>query len=316
MAPEVMAAAAAKFETIVQTENDKTFLDMYWIDAHEKNGIVYLYGKVAVPGSNPAAFTSICTLIHNNVRNLFVLPNTKETSLLDVHKEISGVMKRILPKQEGSEWKAKPVKRQYAFDDPTIPREEREYLKVVYHSKYPPPTPEQCGPGNSYSRILNAGATPMETFLVKRKLMGPCWVRIYNPKPMEGSMLQTWCKLEGFVESPKDLVRLDRVEGISDEAKMRAAPPIVTVTIKMKTVVHPKTHKNEIVSLCALCHKRVLLDSSTEGGGKYMSQLSLIRPLGLAAEQDGSTLESFPRDLDETMKREMPTLRRMPNERA
>ena len=37
-----------------------------------------------------------------------------------------------------------------------------------------------------------------------------------------------------------------------------APPPITTVSIKVKTVVNPKTHKNEVVSVSAVARKNVL----------------------------------------------------------
>jgi hypothetical protein len=61
--------------------------------------------------------------VKNNVCNLFVLPKKKSDSeehksMMDVHNEVKSILQPS------------------AFDDPTIPREETQYLKVVYDAKY------------------------------------------------------------------------------------------------------------------------------------------------------------------------------------
>ena len=143
--------------------------------------------------------------------------------------------------------------------------------------------------------------------------MGPCWIRIKNPEP--ASSLVSWCKLECQVGNPKDITRLDLVKG--NGGGSRSPPPVTTVSIKVKTVVNPKTHKNEVVSVSAVTHKNVLLDTASDESTRHMTQLSLIRPLGVTiAEHAGNVMPQFPRDLDQHIKSSMPQLQRMTNERA
>ena len=309
------------------------YLDMYWMDVCERNGDIYLFGKVKLEhnnngsnnsGSKQPTFVSACAVVSGNVRNLFVLPRP-DASMMDVHSEINTVLHQqgVIPKAAGASWAGKPVQREYAFEDPTVPRNKTEYLKVVYDAKYKLPSEEVCHAGGQhFSRILGAGASVTENFIVKRKLMGPCWVRIRNPVATRGPL--SWCKVECRVDDPKQLTRLDLAlssssspesnsSGGGEQVQVPPPPPVVTMSIKLKTVVNSKTHKSEIVSVSAVCHKNVLLETASDDSHKHMTQLSLIRPL----PQEGAVgIAQFPRDIDAEMAAHMPQLRREPNERA
>jgi DNA polymerase alpha subunit A len=132
--------------------------------------------------------------------------------------------------------------------------------------------------------------------------MGPCWIDIRGFTASTANL--SHCKIEVNVQNPKNIKR-------GEDAP---APPVVTMTLKMKTVVNPKSHKSEIVSLCAVCNR----DGDIEGGGvssaSSMQQLSLVRPLGLAASE--GVMNTFPHDLDNEIRSVMPQLKKNPNERA
>eukprot|EP00536_Pseudo-nitzschia_multiseries_P002404 jgi/Psemu1/322530/estExt_fgenesh1_pg.C_320004 len=342
-------------------EEPKRFVDFYYLDAAERrNGDVHLFGKVAVPddsnnsnnnsSNNPnnknpnrTKFVSCCAVVKGNLRNLFVLPrkipieerteddgedneddnnnnNNNEYCGWDkVHQELKGIIQpSCIPKVAGASWAGKVVQRKYAFDDPEVPRDTTSYMKVVYDAKYPAPDPEICAKGGQYvAKILNGRATTLETFLLKRGLMGPGWIRISEPSPSERSV--SWCALELQVSSPKQVVA--RQSKSNSNSPPRPPPPVVAVTIKLKTVLNPRTSKNEIVSVSAVCHKRVLLDTGTDAAPELMTQISLIRPMH---HEDHNTntntiqrgMAKFPRDLDKEIASKMPQLKPMPNERA
>jgi DNA polymerase alpha subunit A len=333
-------------ETIITTndsnetqENTRNYVDMYWIDAYEQKGTVYLYGKVELPSSSSSTtpqYISCCAMVKNNLHNLFVLPRKNpETNeyeaMINVHSELKDVLQpNCIPKTAGASWASKKVERKYAFADPDIPRDVPiDYLKVVYDAKYSLPDREACMDGKYkyIHKILGGTASVLENFIMKRKLMGPCWIRLYNVSANDVPM--SWCKLEVVLESPKHVVRCDLIstklptssssDGTSTtevpKVVIRPPPPVVTVSLKLKTIVNPKSQKSEIVSISAICHKNVQLDTSSDESPTLMTQLSLIRPLGTAA-QLGESLAQFPSNIDEAIKREMPQLQRMPNERA
>jgi len=312
----------------------RPYLDLYWLDAAERNGVVSLYGKVKVPidskkDGEKFAYQSCCVTIPNNERNLFVLPRllpstneecdedeeqTQERYPIgDVYKELRSVLQpSCIPKVKGANWKAKPVTRSYAFEDPSIPRGECQYLKVVYDGKYPVPDRKVCmNGGETFEKILGATASNLENFLIKRRLMGPGWVRIYNPKPVSGGNV-SWCKWECTTEGPKSLKRLDLVSENGQKVTVPPPPPVSTVSIKFKTVVNPKTHKLEIVCVSVICHSKVLLDSASDESTKHMTALTLVRPVNF---DSNGTMAQFPRDMEKEIKA-MPQLQKSPNERA
>ena len=59
--------------------------------------------------------------------------------------------------------------------DADIPAE-AEYLKVVYSAEYPALPADTAG--RSFKRVFGATQSCMELFLLKRDLMGPCWLKI------------------------------------------------------------------------------------------------------------------------------------------
>jgi DNA polymerase Pol2 len=309
------AAATANLDSYVVNENDEKFVDLFWMDAKERNGDIYIYGKVATPNENNT-FVSCCAVVTGNLRNLFVLPRKTEDGsdvpMEGVFREVGSMLKpNCLPNVVGASWAGKVVERQYAFDDPEVPREKSNYLKVVYDAKYKVPDEEVCQNGGEYvQKILNAKASVLESFILKRKLMGPCWIRIRDPQASK--RVVSWCALELQVESPKNITRLDLI--LPTGSAPRPAPPVVTVTLKLKTIVNPKTNKNEVVSVSAVCHKQVLLDTATDNSSRFMTQLSLIRPIHLDDSTQG--LARFPRDMDAEIQTKMSQLKKMPNERA
>lgn len=342
----------ANIESYVQTGNSSqpnshNYIDMFWIDAHmASNGTIHLYGKVE-SSSNPGEFVSCCAIIANNKHNLYVLPKLKAdgsgeyASMGDVYNEMKTVLQPCIPRAAGASWGGKVVKRKYAFSDPDVPREEREYFKVAYNAKYPTPDREVCmgAKGNlqHISKIFGSTSSILERFILKRDLMGPCWLRLHNVDVSTSAV--SWCKLEVKVDNPKNVIRLDKVldeiQRERDESstsshehgdaedndkhekrkqsetktvlKLPPTPPVVTVSLSLKTIVNPKSQKSEICCASIIRHEKVMLDSASDESTVHMKQLSLIRPLAS---------QRFSRDMDDAKKEGMPQLMTMPNERA
>jgi DNA polymerase alpha subunit A len=132
------------------------------------------------------------------------------------------------------------VKRGYAFGDDDVPRDaDTEYLKVKYSAKNRAPPVSLCKRGGRcIEKILGAGSTPLEQFLIKRKLMGPCWVRIDSPIQRDSKV--SWCVLEVEVSDSKKIT-------VARDCPY-SAPPLVCTTLSVKTAVNPKSHQHEIVA--------------------------------------------------------------------
>ena len=292
----IMGSKTGQLELSDVTKND--YLDFFWMDLCERQGQIMLFGKVLKPDGTAVSASAV---VENCARNLFCLPKPG-AEMINVHKEISQLMQtHVLPRTAGASWKGKMVTRSYAFDDASLPREATQYLKIVYDAKFPAMPTEICEHGGeSFARILNNNVSLTETFILKRKLMGPCWLRLQQPSDNKAPL--TWTRLEVRVASPKHVTKLDLVE----DATVPPVPPVTTMTVQFKTVVHPTTHQSEIVSLSAVLHTNVPLEAGTPSDHPIFTRhLSLVRPLPTAQGP-----QPLPRDW------ESQTVQKMPNERA
>lgn len=97
----------------------------------------------------------------------------------EIYKEFDELRRR----HKISSFASKPVSRKYAFELPDIPAES-DYLKVVYPFSEPEIPAESKG--KTFSKIFGTKTSALELFLLKRKLMGPSWIKIKslssNPK--------------------------------------------------------------------------------------------------------------------------------------
>lgn len=224
---------------------------------------------------------------------------------MEIFQEVRSILvPSVIPADAGTQLKVKFVERQYAFDEPDIPREKTQYLKVVYSAKHGFPSPQHVNEGGKFfQKIFGAKTSPLESFLIKRRLMGPCWLRIRHPKDVNGST--SHCKLEFAIEDPKFLRKLDDAP---------PSPPLVVMAISMKTIVNVQTHTHEIVTVSTLVHKEVQLDGPTEFRGS-IKQDTCVRQLGNSA---GSQYpRAFPHDLERAKNSQrVIVLRTESNERA
>ena len=248
-------------------------MQMFWIDAHEDcctPGRIYMFGKVR---SGEGGFSSCCVQIDNVQRQVFVLPRER---LLDSGGAETGervdVMAHVLPEfghAAGGRGilghKCKVVRRSYMYHflDTGIP-EEGEYVKCVYPAQYAA-FPSNVG-GRSFSRVLGGSQSLLEGFLLKRGLMGPCWVRVHGAVTVGAQA--SWCKYEVQVPGPKSV----RVE-----VSAREAPPVSIMSLHLQTITNE--HVNEVAVVSAVCHDSVNVDGRTDSAeGGYSGFTGVCRP--------------------------------------
>ena len=279
------------------------YVPMFWTDATEAAGVVYLFGKVAVTETGGAkSFVSCCVAVHGCERNLFVLPKKLEgykadgTPLRAGMTEVYGDLNRILvphiiPRSEGRGFRCKPVKRKYAFEFGEVPREETEYMKVVYSAKHGTPNPAQCNdPGRiapSIERIFGGSISTLEWFLLKRKLMGPGWIQVRRPRVIPTAV--SWCKVEIGVEDPKYIEKMSGPEA-------PPAPSLISMSISLKTAVNPSSHVHEVIALAGVVHTRVDVDNDSSVSPSLMKRFVFIRQLQTSCGPGYPA--SFPHDID------------------
>jgi DNA polymerase alpha subunit A len=91
--------------------------------------------------------------------------------MADVYAEFDEIRRRSNIK----EFESCSVDRQYAFEIAGIPLES-EYLKVAY--PFTEPALSTKLKGKTFSHVFGTNSNALELFLLKRKLMGPCWIEI------------------------------------------------------------------------------------------------------------------------------------------
>ena len=316
---DVSTAAVDSIQWLKTTDDSQEYMEMFWIDATENNGVVYLFGKVRLMNDNPIPqYTTCCVAVHGNERNLFALPKETGTfhadgtsiryGMADVYQELNKILvPDVIPRSQGQNFRCKKVSRNYAFEKGSVPRTITEYMKIVYSAKHGLPTAKQCQGNQFIEEIFGTTVTTLEWFLLKRKIMGPCWLTIKNPKLITDSI--SWCRLELAIGSPK-LITTD----ILSSVKKIPNPPLTTMTLSMKTIVNPSTHLHEIVSLGVLVHTKIDCEGESDGSNlKLMKRYVFIRQLGVSCGHDYPAV--FPHDINNEIKK-VNGIFQCPNERA
>ncbi|NWR74366.1 DPOLA polymerase, partial [Centropus unirufus] len=244
---------------LVNGENDERVLKFYWLDAYEDQfsqpGVVFLFGKVWIESAN--TFVSCCVTVKNIERTVYLLPRETEMDLstgretetpvtiMSVFKEFNDC---VSPKYKIMKFKSKKVEKSYAFEIPDVPAKS-EYLEVKYSAECPR-LPQDLK-GQTFSHVFGTNTSSLELLLLSRKIKGPCWLEIKNPQPSTQSV--SWCKVEAVATKP----------GLVNVSKdLSPPPPLVVMSLSMKTTPNPKTHQNEIVAIAALMHQKFPLDKA------------------------------------------------------
>ncbi|KAJ2707801.1 DNA-directed DNA polymerase alpha catalytic subunit pol1, partial [Coemansia spiralis] len=243
---------------------------MYWIDVLEKNGNLYVVGKTFAGG----AFRSCCLRVSGIERNVFLLPRIdpatgERFAIVDVHRELDALALRHGIRR----FACKAVERRYAFELAGVPAA-AEYLKVVYGFGQPA-LPEDFS-GRTFERAFGVTYSALELFLLKRRIMGPCWLHVRGVRAVDSHSRQSWCRLEYTVDDPKS------VSLVGDEALAKAglprAPPLTAMTLSLKTAMDQRAGTNEVVAVSMLVYHDMSLDDQTPAAQRAGEQRTLVRP--------------------------------------
>ncbi|KAL0089598.1 hypothetical protein F4703DRAFT_1914916 [Phycomyces blakesleeanus] len=253
-------------------------LRVWWYDVYERRekGDIYLFGKVYEKTSR--SYISCCVNVKNIERNVFVLPREHRfddqaqptdtpVTMDDVYNEFSDICEHM----KISKWGSKECKRKYAFEIPGVPAE-AEYLKVVYG--YDQPALPTNLSGKTFSRIFGANTGPLEQFIMKRDIMGPCWLEIKEAKLSDTS--ESWCKVEIVVDNPKTCNPLRDAQG----NEPTHIPPLVVMSLSLRTLINPQKNVNEIIAASAHVCTKVKIDEPTPVDSQERMRFTVVRQLG------------------------------------
>lgn len=165
-----------------------------------------------------------------------------------------------------TKFKCKFVSRKYCFEMP-IPHGEHKFLKVKY-SATEPPLPATLK-GNTFDCIFGANQSMLELFILKRKIKGPCWLRIKDAKK-NIQFKQTWCKHEVYINDPKNVE-------IGLEELNRQSPPLTCLSFSLKTA-RSAENTNEVAMISCLVQNQINQDGPTNDNSQ-IHRFSLVRRL-------------------------------------
>uniref|UniRef100_A0A672SU74 DNA polymerase n=1 Tax=Sinocyclocheilus grahami TaxID=75366 RepID=A0A672SU74_SINGR len=255
-APVEVQVDSSQLPLVEGPDGDMVFR-FYWLDAFEDQynqpGVVYLFGKVWIESAK--AHVSCCVAVKNIERTMHLLPREHKVNLatgeqtdcpvgmMDVYQEFNSLSEKF----KIMKFKSKPVTKNYAFEIPDIPSQ-CEYLEVKYSAELPPLPSELKG--STFSHVFGTNTSSLEHFLLNRKIRGPCWLDVKTPQLSNQPI--SWSKVEAVAQ------KIDLISVVKD----LSPPPLVVMSISLKTVQNPKTHQNEIVSLAALIHHKFPLDKA------------------------------------------------------
>ncbi|XP_026530756.1 DNA polymerase alpha catalytic subunit [Notechis scutatus] len=248
---------SSQFQFIKGEEGQQIF-KFYWLDAYEDQynqpGVVFLFGKVWIESAQ--SYVSCCVTVKNIERTIYLLPresrieliSEKETmipvTMMDIYQEFND---QIAEKYKIMKFKSKKVEKYYAFEIPDVPAKSG-YLEVRYSAEYCR-LPQDLK-GETFSHVFGTNTSSLELLLISRKIKGPSWLEIKNPQLL--SQPVSWCKVELMALKP-DLINV---------LKDLPPPPLVIMSLAMKTIQNTKTHHNEIMAATALVHHKFCLDKA------------------------------------------------------
>lgn len=260
-------------------EPDKS-VHFYWLDYFDDlRGHFYLFGKVLDKVTN--RFVSASVAIDGIERCVFLQPRPRtlsddghETDIVPGEDDIMDEFEAMRERYGIKAWIGKWVTRKYAFELPDVPAE-GSYLKVKYGFDEPALPSDLCG--KTFSRAFGTQASAFELLVIKRRIMGPCWLRLSNASLRSGAP-QTWTKTELTVDEPKCVAPFSD----SDANAPKEPPPLTIMSIALRTVVNFKENKREVVAVSARVWRDMALETPTPPEQLPSSSFTAVRPLGTA----------------------------------
>ncbi|KXN86712.1 DNA polymerase alpha catalytic subunit [Leucoagaricus sp. SymC.cos] len=275
----IAASSSSNPSDMSVLEEDGSFR-FFWLDYLELDGKIYFIGKLKEKKSG--AWISCCVTVEGLQRNLFCLPREKrveqdedgdfhDTDIVPTLQDVYGDFELIRKQLGIKSWRAKFVKRKYAFGEKDVPRSETQWLKVVYGFNEPQ-VPAQAESPN-ISRIFGTGTSAFELLVLKRKIMGPCWLQV--KKPVVDNKGASWCKLEVTVSDPKDINPISE----SDPDLPKDTPPLTIMSLSIRSIVNHHDNKREIVCTSSRTWQNLQIDDPTPPDQLRCRVQTFVRPL-------------------------------------
>ncbi|KAK0553775.1 DNA-directed DNA polymerase alpha catalytic subunit pol1 [Tilletia horrida] len=266
------AAAPTKVQAF---EDDKT-LRFFWMDYSETaDGIIHLIGKIK--DRRTGKFVSACLTVEGIERCLFLQPRQytmikgRTTDKVPTEDEIEAEFEALTDSYDIGQTMYRMVERHYAFEVAGVPQTGK-YMKIRYG--FDKPALPLDVSGKTFARIFGTNTSAFELFVVKRKIMGPCWLNVQDPLVNRDKAV-SHCKAEFRVEDPKNIAPFPE----TDENAPKEVPPLNVMSITARTVVNFQKNQKEIVLMNATTWSDVKLEDPKPPSELPAVRHTVIRPL-------------------------------------
>ncbi|CAG7960329.1 unnamed protein product [Penicillium olsonii] len=268
-APEMRSFGKLRAQDVVEEDGS---LRMFWLDYTEVNGSLCLFGKVK--NKQNGTFTSAFVKVDNILRKLYFLPREyrhkhgratdEEVGMEDVYSEVDEMMSRLKVGMH----KIKPSRRKYAFEMPGVPKEETDYLKLLY--PYDKPVLPMETKGETFSNVFGTNTSLFEQFVLWKNIMGPCWLRI-DQADFAAVTNASWCKFECQATKPGLISPVPDSENLD-------TPPLTFMSLAFRTQLNVKENKQEILVASARVYEGISLTDTTPPEKLPCKTFTVMRP--------------------------------------
>lgn len=305
---DAQAGSSSSTANKVQAVLDDGTLPFYWTDHLElEAGLILLIGKVK--DRTTGRYVSACLKVEGVERCVFLLMRDRKvdsegnvTDEQPTEDDIYDEFDELRTRHGIKNFLGKTVTRSYAFELPGVPAT-GTYLKVKYGFDEPAlPTDFK---GKTFSHAFGTQTSAMELFLIKRKIMGPCWLRVESADVIDfgaGSDKKplSWCKAEYSIDdakfvspysdsaAPAAAAASAAAEAAGEEpageasdsaAGPRETPPLTIASLAMRTVHNHQANKREIVALSLRTWSDAQLEDIRNPEERPSTVWTAVRPL-------------------------------------
>ncbi|KAK2077328.1 hypothetical protein QBZ16_004962 [Prototheca wickerhamii] len=287
--------------------NGEGKLPFYLLDAHEElaqPGTVFLFGKVPTipaPGEKPV-HRSCCVVVRNLQRNLFFVPrDAPDVAALEeevaaaagdeaaaaaarrglvsaLHASLGALkdeVRELLRSLGVQSMTMKPVARRYAFENRAVAPGRHWVLKVRFPAAAGQAPVPVGASGRHFSAVFGSTQSALEALTLKRRLMGPGWLLVSEPRRVAASAQLSWCALEAEVDGHKRVA--------ADAACAAPAPPLTLAALHVQTALEPGAAQAEIVAASVVAMPGVELDAAPQDAwrdARRLRHFSAVSKLG------------------------------------
>ncbi|EAL66301.1 DNA polymerase alpha catalytic subunit [Dictyostelium discoideum AX4] len=277
-------------------------LDFFLLTTEEdKQGRIILFGKVKLQASKsnkpgggggatkqtsitdepvtkvPLKYASCCIIIEKMERNVFFLPRDykldqdgESTTIQVTDTMIEAELKQLVDRSKIKDYKLKKVKRTSAFDY-SVPHKNGPVGEQHYVWKLSYPSNQMVFPndikGSTFRCAYGITSSPVELFLIKRKIMGPTWLTV-SGITLNFDQKKSFARYEATVKSFKSIK--------PSMYKNEPSPPLTVMSISTKSVMKGSSH--EVVMISSVIHESISADGPTENQDS-IKYITAIRPL-------------------------------------